>query len=201
MYIRRKVFSILTDEMGEERLYSVNETVLEGFEYDEVEQREFAKKRSDLEDYNSARGYGRGVLLGGSLTATAAGIRAGRKAAIKADEKGKSDYQIEAAAKSAGTKTGAKVGAALGAVSALGTGALIAKKRGIPLKSLGKYASKAVKTRKGAAAMAALAALPVAGAVSGAISGRSGASKNVRSSLEQRSKRDTGVKKVMGVED
>ena len=49
--------------------------------------------------------------------------------------------------------------------------------------------------------MAALAALPVAGAISGAISGRSGASKNVRSSLEQRSKRDTGVKKVMGIED
>ena len=29
MYIRRKVFSILTDEMGEERLYSVNETLTE----------------------------------------------------------------------------------------------------------------------------------------------------------------------------
>lgn len=41
MYIRRKVFSILTDEMGEERLYSVNETVLEGFEYNE---RIFAEK-------------------------------------------------------------------------------------------------------------------------------------------------------------
>ena len=45
MYIRRKVFSVLTDEMGEERLYSVNETVLEGFEYDEVEQKEFANTR------------------------------------------------------------------------------------------------------------------------------------------------------------
>ena len=39
MYIRRKVFSIFTDEAGEERLYSVNETVFEGFE-----EREFAKK-------------------------------------------------------------------------------------------------------------------------------------------------------------
>ena len=43
MYIRRKVFSILTDEMGEERLYSVNETLLEGYEV-----REFAK-REDVE--------------------------------------------------------------------------------------------------------------------------------------------------------
>ena len=42
MYIRRKVFSILTDEMGEERLYSVNETLLEGYEVEE--EREFAKK-------------------------------------------------------------------------------------------------------------------------------------------------------------
>ena len=40
MYIRRKVFSILTDEMGEERLYSVNETVFEGYE-----EREFANVR------------------------------------------------------------------------------------------------------------------------------------------------------------
>lgn len=38
MYIRRKVFSILTDEMGEERLYSVSETALV------EEEREFARK-------------------------------------------------------------------------------------------------------------------------------------------------------------
>lgn len=46
MYIRRKVFSILTDEAGEERLFSVNETVFEGYEYDGVEEeREFASVR------------------------------------------------------------------------------------------------------------------------------------------------------------
>lgn len=42
MYIRRKVFSVLTDEMGEERLYSVNETLFEGYEVDEVDERMFA---------------------------------------------------------------------------------------------------------------------------------------------------------------
>ena len=36
MYIRRKVFSILTDEMGEERLFSVNETLI---------QKEFGSKK------------------------------------------------------------------------------------------------------------------------------------------------------------
>lgn len=42
MYIRRKVFSVLADEMGEERLYSVNETLFEGYEYDELDERMFA---------------------------------------------------------------------------------------------------------------------------------------------------------------
>ena len=44
MYIRRKVFSVLVDETGEERLYSVNETLLEGYE-----EREFAEKKKEEE--------------------------------------------------------------------------------------------------------------------------------------------------------
>ena len=43
MYIRRKVFSVLADEMGEERLYSVNETLFEGFEVDELDERMYAQ--------------------------------------------------------------------------------------------------------------------------------------------------------------
>ena len=43
MYIRRKVFSVLADEMGEERLYSVNETLFEGFEVEEADERIFAQ--------------------------------------------------------------------------------------------------------------------------------------------------------------
>ena len=42
MYIRRKVFSVLTDEMGEERLYSVNETLFEGYEVEEADERMYA---------------------------------------------------------------------------------------------------------------------------------------------------------------
>ena len=46
MYIRRKVFSILADEVGNERLFSVNETMFEGYEYDGIEEeREFANTR------------------------------------------------------------------------------------------------------------------------------------------------------------
>ncbi len=43
MYIRRKVFSVLADEMGEERLYSVNETLFEGYEVDELDERMYAQ--------------------------------------------------------------------------------------------------------------------------------------------------------------
>ena len=42
MYIRRKVFSVLADEMGEERLYSVNDTLFEGYEVDELDERMYA---------------------------------------------------------------------------------------------------------------------------------------------------------------
>ena len=43
MYIRRKVLSVLADEMGEERLYSVNETLFEGYEVDELDERMYAQ--------------------------------------------------------------------------------------------------------------------------------------------------------------
>lgn len=39
MYIRRKVFSLLYDETGEERYFSTTEVTLE-----DIEQREFARK-------------------------------------------------------------------------------------------------------------------------------------------------------------
>lgn len=70
MYIRRKVFSILTDEMGEERLYSVNETVLEGYE-----EREFAKK----EEKKSHKGAKIAAGVAGTVGATVAGVYAAKK--------------------------------------------------------------------------------------------------------------------------
>lgn len=80
MYIRRKVFSILTDEMGEERLYSVNETVFEGYE-----EREFAKK----EEKKSHKGAKIAAGVAGTVGATAAGVYAAKKGLLggKAAEK------------------------------------------------------------------------------------------------------------------
>lgn len=70
MYIRRKVFSILTNEMGEERLYSVNETVFEGYE-----EREFSKK----EEKKSHKGAKIAAGVVGTVGATAAGVYAAKK--------------------------------------------------------------------------------------------------------------------------
>ena len=80
MYIRRKVFSILTDEMGEERLYSVNETVFEGYEV-----REFAEK----EEKKSHKGAKIAAGVAGTVGATAAGVYAAKKGLLgaKAAEK------------------------------------------------------------------------------------------------------------------
>ena len=62
MYIRRKVFSILTDEAGEERLYSVNETLIEG--YGVEEEREFARGVGSAVKVATqmARSKGQGVI-------------------------------------------------------------------------------------------------------------------------------------------
>ena len=70
MYIRRKVFSILTDEKGEERLYSVNETVFKGYEV-----REFAEK----EEKKSHKGAKIAAGVAGTVGATAAGVYAAKK--------------------------------------------------------------------------------------------------------------------------
>lgn len=74
MYIRRKVFSVLVDEeSGKERLYSVNETLLEGCEV-----REFAEKE---EEPKKKSGKGKKIALGvaGAVATTAAGAYAAKK--------------------------------------------------------------------------------------------------------------------------
>ena len=70
MYIRRKVFSVLLDETGEERLYSVNETILED--------RIFANKE---EEEPKKGGKGKKIALGiaGAVATTAAGAYAAKK--------------------------------------------------------------------------------------------------------------------------
>lgn len=68
MYIRRKVFSVLTDEMGEERLYSVNETLFEGYEYDEVDDRYFADHDAEV------AGAAKGAAVGAGLVGAGYGV-------------------------------------------------------------------------------------------------------------------------------
>ena len=196
MYIRRKVFSILTDEMGEERLYSVNETVFEGYE-----EREFAKKEENekvsLKDVKSKRGIGRGLAFTG-IVPLYVSRKAAKKAANKADEEGASDVVIVEKAKSAGTKAGAATGAVLGAAS----GGYAIKNTKKNLKevsrllgrdksnlSVGKRellvgARKALKNKKVVGGIVAASALSAA--AGGAMSGRLSADKMTRSRLVKR---------------
>ena len=71
MYIRRKVFSVLVDETGEERLYSVNETILED--------RIFAKKEEEEETKKGSKGKKIALGVAGAAATTAAGVYAAKK--------------------------------------------------------------------------------------------------------------------------
>lgn len=195
MYVRRKVFSILVDEVGEEKLYSVNETLLEG--YEKEEEREFAEKEEDkiaLKDVKSKRGIGRGLSITG-IVPLYVSRKAAKKAANKADEEGASDIVTVEKAKSAGTKAGAAAGAVLGAVS--GGYAIKKHKKGLKEVSdlIGKNKShlsvgkrkllvgarKALKNKKVVGGIVAASALT--GAASSAIGGRLSADKMTRSRL------------------
>ena len=196
MYIRRKVFSILTDEMGEERLYSVNETILEDYE-----EREFADKEEEekvaLKGINSKRGIGRGLAFTG-IVPLYVSRKVSKKAANKADEEGASDVVIVEKAKSAGTKAGAATGAAGGAIA--GGYAIKSYKKGLKELSnligrdksnlsVGKRkllvrARKALKNKKVAGGIVAASALSAA--AGGAMGGRLSADKMTRSRLVKR---------------
>jgi hypothetical protein len=76
MYIRRKVFSLLQDETGEERYYSTTD-----FDLD-VEERVFAEAEEEPKK-GLSKGAKIGIGVGGGLAATAAGI-VGAKYAGKA---------------------------------------------------------------------------------------------------------------------
>ena len=68
MYIRRKVFARLTDEMGEEKLFSVNETILSE---ENIEDREFSEKE---EKKSKIRTAGKIAALTGAGASLAGGI-------------------------------------------------------------------------------------------------------------------------------
>ena len=73
MYIRRKVFSLLQDETGEERYYSTTD-----FDLD-VEERVFAEAEEEPKK-GLSKGAKIGIGVGGGLAATAAGIIGARYA-------------------------------------------------------------------------------------------------------------------------
>lgn len=179
MYIRRKVFSLLQDETGEERYFSTTNITLEDAEeriFSISEEREFSdKKKVDLEDVKSHKGLKRalvagiaGIDAGGGLV----GGYVGKKAANKADKEGKTDEEILKEAKKAGRNVGAGVGAGLGAY---GTH----KNIGEIEKLLGKKMNK-----KGKAALIAAGAL-TSGTLAG-LGGRNAASVNTKDRLAKR---------------
>lgn len=132
MYIRRKVFSILTDEMGEERLYSVNETVFEGYEEREFAKKEDVEPKTDKLRFMDTVEYGVDKYLTPKQVRKAAQAATEGKAGKAMIEGGKIYVPVGTVAgalagglatKSVkGALAGAGVGAAAGAGATAGTG-------------------------------------------------------------------------------
>ena len=92
MYIRRKVFSVITDENGEERLFSTTEFIDEGNYLDELA----------FSDNDNKMSVGKKAALAaaGTLAAAGAGIYGSKlagKAVIKQALKNSKKYRDEAA--------------------------------------------------------------------------------------------------------
>lgn len=180
MYIRRKVFSLLHDETGEERYFSTTEINLE-----DAEERIFSvNEEVSLEDVKSHKGLKR-ALAAGLLTLDAGGGLiggyAGKKAANKADKEGKSDEEILKEAR----KTGRNVAAGTG----VGLSALLARRR---LKKFDKLGSVELKGKKKAALIGASAL--IGGGLS-ALGGRNAASVNTKDRLAKRAMKEREDKK------
>lgn len=125
MYVRRKVFSIITDEMGEEKLFSVNETVL----VNKADEKLFSKKEDEvksshkkvnLEDVESNKGLKRAIITavptgGGALV----GGYLSKRAADKLDKEGASDEKILKGARKRGLEAGALSGAVVGGLASI----------------------------------------------------------------------------------
>lgn len=178
MYIRRKVFSLLQDETGEERYFSTNEITLE-----DAEQRIFSKKEVKLGE--SKENGGLANFMTGYSGKKA--LKEADKAAERAAKEGKSEEEIVEAAKKQAKKTGGRWStASVGALSAgVGLqaydplineameeglnkfGKRIPKNNVRATKAVSKLAEKVGKHRKGTAAVigagTAVASLPLIG--------------------------------------
>lgn len=200
MYIRRKIFSVLTDVDGEERLFSTTDYV-----YDE---RMYAEAGLALDKVGSNRGLGRSLILGN--IGGAIGGYAGKAAANEAAARGKSDRETILAASGKGRKVGAIAGGAEGAL--IGTLAGVGGSKALKLvngtttrKALlesgvdaaGKKLTKKAKEdlikqikhgNRKANLIGGLAALGITGAgiAGGALGGHFGAKKNTQERLKKR---------------
>lgn len=192
MYIRRKIFSLLQDETGEERYFSTTNITLEDAEErifsiteDEVSEKEFSdKKEVSLEDVKSHKGLKRALaagLLGLDSGGGLVGGFVGKKAANKADKEGKSDEEILKAAK--------KEGRNAGGASAAGLGAAITLKN---LKKIEKLSDSKLNNKAKLAIVGTSAA--ITGAL-GALGGKNAASVNTKDRLAKRSLKERENKK------
>ena len=184
MYIRRKVFSLLQDETGEERYFSTTDVTLENEEErifsvaedaESLEEKDSSDKKVDLEDIESYKGLKRALAAGLTGLDSGGGLVGGyigKKTADKADKEGKSDEEILKEARKAGRNAGIGIGAGLG----IRAGAK-------NLKELEKLVSK--KLGKGHKAAAITSAALVTGALGG-LGGRNAASVNTKDRLYKR---------------
>lgn len=167
MYIRRKVFSLLQDETGEERYFSTTDVTLENEEErtfsvaedaESLEEKDFSdkKKEEDDDEPKLTTGDKINIKLNKALT-----TKKDREAFVEAYEDGKSHKYGKQAAKYAaivngigggllgagvGGKKGAAIGAGIGAVSGA-AGSYAAARAGIALNKLARKHSGSLDTK------------------------------------------------------
>lgn len=156
MYIRRKVFSLLQDETGEERYFSTTDVTLENEEErtfsvaedaESLEEKDFSDKKREKDDEPKLTTSDKiSIKLNKALT-----TKKDREAFVEAYEDGKSHKYGKQAAKyvaigngigggilgasAIGGKKGAAIGAGIGAVSGA-AGAYVGTRAGVALNKL-----------------------------------------------------------------
>lgn len=162
MYIRRKVFSLLQDETGEERYFSTTDVTLENEEErtfsvaedaESLEEKDFSDKKKEEDDEPKLTTSDKiNIKLNKALT-----TKKDREAFVEAYEDGKSHKYGKQAAKYAaigsgigggilGAAVGGKKGAAIGAVSGA-AGSYAGTRAGVALNKLARKHSGSLDTK------------------------------------------------------
>lgn len=156
MYIRRKVFSLLQDETGEERYFSTTDVTLENEEErtfsvaedaESLEEKDFSDKKKEEDDEPKLTTSDKiNIKLNKALT-----TKKDREAFVEAFEDGKSHKYGKQAAKyaaigSGSGKKGAAIGAGIGAVSGA-AGSYAGTRAGVALNKLARKRSGSLDTK------------------------------------------------------